>query len=387
MLQRGPDHDRHLLAGGLVGASRPLVEEWKDDHPPLVELCVGRQPHRRGRSERHDHPQGRHDHPSRAPRSAGPSREGTPGAVTRKALLERASEVRHVVESIGRAQLERSGQHGVVGHGQAGSEGRCRRRVPAHLTRDDRPGGATGERRRSGEHLVGDARQRVLVRPGVERGIPADLLRAHVADRSTHAAGGREGFHLLRKDRLREAEVGEHRVASREEHIARLHVAMNDALSVCVREGLGQLARDPRGFVDGQRALAPEPVAQAGPPHVRHRIEDQAVGHPGIVQRQDPGVLQLRGRLDLGEEPLTPDDGRQLGLQDLQRDLALVLQILGEVDRRHPALAQLPLHAIPAFESVVQSGDRVGRTHARKMRPPPPTREPEAIRPKSAGAT
>ena len=36
-------------------------------------------------------------------------------------------------------------------------------------------------------------------------------------------------------------------------------------------------------------------------------------------------VSQVRGGLDLGEEAFGTDDCRQLGLQDLQRDLPFVL--------------------------------------------------------------
>jgi hypothetical protein len=40
-------------------------------------------------------------------------------------------------------------------------------------------------------------------------------------------------------------------------------------------------------------------------------------------------VLQRRRRLDLLHEPIAAEHGRQLGAQHLQRDLAIVLQILG----------------------------------------------------------
>jgi hypothetical protein len=40
-------------------------------------------------------------------------------------------------------------------------------------------------------------------------------------------------------------------------------------------------------------------------------------------------MLQVGGRLDLGQESLGTDHHRQLGLQDLQGDPALVLQVLG----------------------------------------------------------
>ena len=65
------------------------------------------------------------------------------------------------------------------------------------------------------------------------------------------------------------------------------------------------------------------------------------------------GVLQAGGRLDLGKEALAADDGAQLGAQDLDRDLAGVLEVLGEVDGGHAALAELTLEAI-----AIGEGDR-----------------------------
>ena len=68
--------------------------------------------------------------------------------------------------------------------------------------------------------------------------------------------------------------------------------------------------------------------------------------HRGVEERQDVRVLEARGGLDLGEEPLGADYGGQLRPQHLHRDLTVVLQVLGEVDRGHTALAQLALEAV-----------------------------------------
>ena len=57
-------------------------------------------------------------------------------------------------------------------------------------------------------------------------------------------------------------------------------------------------------------------------------------------------MLEAGGDLDLGEEAIAADDGAQLGVQDLDGDLAAVLQVLGEVDGGHAALAELALEAV-----------------------------------------
>ena len=61
-------------------------------------------------------------------------------------------------------------------------------------------------------------------------------------------------------------------------------------------------------------------------------------------------MLQAGGGLDLGEEALAADDGGELGVQDLDGDLAVVLEVLGEVDRGHAALAELALEAVAVTE-------------------------------------
>ena len=70
------------------------------------------------------------------------------------------------------------------------------------------------------------------------------------------------------------------------------------------------------------------------------------------------GVLEVGSRLDLGYETVGTDNRSQLRPQDLQRDLALVLEVIGQVDRRHAPFAQLTLDGVTAFESGVQGGRR-----------------------------
>ncbi len=52
-------------------------------------------------------------------------------------------------------------------------------------------------------------------------------------------------------------------------------------------------------------------------------------------------MLEGGGGGDLLDEALGAEDGRELGLKDLERDLAVVLEVEGQVDRRHPARAEL----------------------------------------------
>jgi hypothetical protein len=60
---------------------------------------------------------------------------------------------------------------------------------------------------------------------------------------------------------------------------------------------------------------------------VGHDVEDWPAGFARIVERQDVRVLQVGRRLDLGQEPVGADHGRQLGAQDLEGNLAVVLEV------------------------------------------------------------
>ena len=63
-------------------------------------------------------------------------------------------------------------------------------------------------------------------------------------------------------------------------------------------------------------------------------------------------MLEVGGGLDLGKEALRADDGGELGPEDLDRDLAVVPEILGQVHRGHPSGAELPLNAVPVGEGA-----------------------------------
>ena len=64
---------------------------------------------------------------------------------------------------------------------------------------------------------------------------------------------------------------------------------------------------------------------------------------------QDMGMLQIRCGFDFGQESFGSNDRREFRLQHLQRDFALVLEVGGQVDRRHPALTEFGLDAVAAF--------------------------------------
>ena len=61
-------------------------------------------------------------------------------------------------------------------------------------------------------------------------------------------------------------------------------------------------------------------------------------------------MIELGGDADLAGEPVGPEHRSQLGPEHLDRDLAVMPQIVGEIDRGHPAVAQLALDPVAARE-------------------------------------
>jgi hypothetical protein len=70
-------------------------------------------------------------------------------------------------------------------------------------------------------------------------------------------------------------------------------------------------------------------------------------------------MLQIRRGPDLRQESLGANYGGELGLEHLERDLAAVAEIVGEVHRGHSALAELALDAVPAREGGVKAPNRI----------------------------
>jgi hypothetical protein len=61
-------------------------------------------------------------------------------------------------------------------------------------------------------------------------------------------------------------------------------------------------------------------------------------------------MLQVRGELDLGQEPFGSNDHREFGPEHLHGNPTVVLQVLGEIHRGHTALTQLSLDPVAVGE-------------------------------------
>ena len=184
-----------------------------------------------------------------------------------------------------------------------------------------------------------DTAERVDVGAPVERP-PLDLLGRRVVRGAEERTGARQA---LRVAPLGEAEVAEERLLSglREKHVRRLDVPVDKARRVRRVERAAELPRERQRLSGGQRAALAEQRAQARPRDVAHREVEHAVDLARVVDRDHVRMLERRDELRLAQEPRAElVVVRELGCDDLERDLAREACVRREVDGAHPAAAQ-----------------------------------------------
>jgi hypothetical protein len=188
--------------------------------------------------------------------------------------------------------------------------------------------------------------------------------------RAQRQAGLRQSIPTRSPECQRDPEIAHHRLARLKQDVLGFDVAMDHALRMRVVERLGHVGGDPHGLVHRKLVLSVQPVPQALPLDVWHHVEEEAIRLARVEERKDVRVLEVGGRLDLGEEPFGTDHRRQLRLQHLERDLAVVLEVLGQVDRGHPSRTELALDAVAALQGCVQAGGGIGRGLNMRVRCP-----------------
>ena len=151
-----------------------------------------------------------------------------------------------------------------------------------------------------------------------------------------------------------DAEIRDQRVAPAEQNVFGLDVPVHDALAVRVAQRVRHLAGDLQRVLQRQLTLAPEPIPEGLALHVGHRVPELAGRFTGIEHRQDVRVLQAGGGPDLALEALRTERGSQLGMQHLQRDRAVVPEIVGEIHRGHATPPQLALEPVPVGQAALE---------------------------------
>ena len=204
-----------------------------------------------------------------------------------------------------------------------------------------------------------DRAERVDVAPAVDDAVASRLLGTHVLRSAERQSRLRDAVAARFAHGERDSEVGDHRLAGLEQNVLGLEVAVDYAVRVRVLERIGDLLRDSYRFVDGKLFLAFEPGAERFTLDVRHDVEQESVGCSGIEQRKKIRVLKICGDSDLGQKAFYAEYRAQLGIEELEGDVAVVADVAGEVDGRHSAGADLPLYVVAFGEGLLELRDRV----------------------------
>ena len=137
---------------------------------------------------------------------------------------------------------------------------------------------------------------------------------------------------------LRKAEVQHlHAALVSDHHVCGLQVAMGDAPLVCRANCVGQRNRDVQQLFE-RHALRRDELGQRLPLDQLHRQEQDAVLLLDRIDRDDVGMVQRGDGTGLALEPTAAlRIGGQRMRENLQRDFAPQLPIVGEEDLAHAA--------------------------------------------------
>ena len=92
--------------------------------------------------------------------------------------------------------------------------------------------------------------------------------------------------------------------------------------------------------------LSLEPAPERLTLDIGHREPEKAGGLSRIVNREDVRMLQPGSHLDLAKEPLGTQSRGQFRMKHFQGDESIVLDVPGEIHRRHAATAELTLDVV-----------------------------------------
>ena len=153
-------------------------------------------------------------------------------------------------------------------------------------------------------------------------------------------------------------------MSAAQQDVLGLDVPVDHPFAVGEGERVRRLARDPERVRQGKLLLPAEPVTQTLAPDEGHGEPEQGRrpwhGQLARVEDgEDVGVLQAGGEMDLAEKPIGSEGGGELGVEHLDRDGAIVLEVTREPDGGHASAAELALEGVPVCQSFAQRRYRI----------------------------
>ncbi len=216
--------------------------------------------------------------------------------------------------------------------------------------------GVAHERRTDRQELVEQTAGRVEVRPRVDL-LALRLLRREVL-RGADDGRGLGHRHAGVTHGAGDAEVHDLDLAVARQHdVGRLDVAVDDAGSVRVLQGLEDADRHLQRPLRQQLATGVQKLTERRAVHVLHDdVRDRHVVDvvlARVVDRDDRGMVERGGRLGLPAEPgLEGRVAREIRAQRLHRHGAAEAGVMREVDLRHATTPEHLAQFVPAAEAT-----------------------------------
>src|SRR6266404_2521705 len=116
-------------------------------------------------------------------------------------------------------------------------------------------------------------------------------------------------------------------------------------------------------FFDWKLSLAFEAFPQRLSLDIRHYVIEESFRFARVEQRKDVGVIQSRCKLDLTEKTIGAKRRRELRVKHLERNHAVVLDVLREVYCRHSAAAELSVDGVEISKRITELFARKTHRH------------------------
>src|SRR5262249_8143162 len=153
---------------------------------------------------------------------------------------------------------------------------------------------------------------------------------AHVVGGTHHLARRGEALAASLPERARQAEVRDDGVAILEQDVLGLQIAVDDARAVRMVQGVGDLAGETYGLAYRNASVPVQSSAQGFALDERSDVVDETARFARVVEREDVRMNEASGDADFLEEAFAPMPCRVVDLQHLDRDAALMAEIVGE---------------------------------------------------------
>ena len=265
-------------------------------------------------------------------------------------ITQRRHDVIHRREPIDRSFGQHLKADGFERRSNAGIQVRQSLRIVVGDLLGDREN-RTFERQSTGEQFVQDhAETEDVTRSADGFRVAGDLLRRHIGWRAQQSAMLRDAnvFHV---EPCRQAEIHDDRLAIVVDHdVARLDVAMHDAVRMSLTQSPGNLEHQHGRFSRLEVLSVPQQVRKWLPVDVGHRDEVDSVHFIDVVNGTDAGVPQQRDRSRFAEEPLHQLVARSVHFEpgNFQRDIPVQLLIMSQIHGPHRSTPNDPFEPIAA---------------------------------------